>query len=322
MKGGLLVGGAAAVAILLPSSGSAQSPAPCAPGQAADVQVTTKDRVHGGQDTPLYATHEVALSARVQADASNVQVIPRPGVRVLEPGSNGRNVDVVIPRPPSLTVTVSWEQPVSSDPAETSRCSATSTLSLPVLAAKPPTVKLTERRLPRSAQHTVTFVVKPARTGESLAPIELTLRRSARAKLPSSHAKALRWSVPMRPGDRRHYARKLPAFTPFSSRSQLCRYWYLSCGAVFSQVEATRLHTLSFRQPSRWAAPFGILVATYPTGPSPRRFGFDVQARQGGRLIARYQRAGVCRDAPGSLGGVVNRCELLVIKNFSPPGRG
>src|SRR4030095_10928540 len=122
-------------------------------------------------------------------------------------------------------------------------------------------------------------------------PIELTLRRSARAKLPSPHAKALRWSVPTRLGERRRYARKLPAFTPFSSRAQLCRFWYLSCGAVFSQVEAMRLHTLSFRQPSRWAAPFGTLVATCPTGPSPRRFGFDIQARQDGRLIARYQRA-------------------------------
>jgi hypothetical protein len=321
VKGGLLVGGAA-VAILLPSSGSAQSPAPCEPGQAANVQVTTKDRVHGGQDAPLYATHEVVLSARVQADASNVQLTPRPGVRILKPGSNGRNLDLVIPPPPSLTVGVSWEQPVSPDPADNSRCSATSTLSFPVLKASPPTVKLIERRLPRSAQHTVTFVVKPARAGESLAPIELTLRRSAHAKLPSSHTKALRWSVPMRPGDRRHYARKLPAFTPFSSQGQLCRFWYLSCGAVFSQVDAERLHPLSFRQPSRWAAPFGILVATYPTGPSPRRFGFDIQARQDGRLIARYQRAGVCRDAPGSLGGVVNSCELLVVKSFSRPGPG
>jgi hypothetical protein len=53
VKGGLLVGGAAAVAILLPSSGTAQSPAPCEPAQTADVQVTTKDRVHGGQDTTL-----------------------------------------------------------------------------------------------------------------------------------------------------------------------------------------------------------------------------------------------------------------------------
>ncbi len=324
MKTGLLAGGTAAVAILLPSSGSAQSLAPCEPSQTAEVQVTTKDRVHGGKDTPLYATHEVQLSARVQADASNVHLTPRPGVRILKPGSNGRNVDLVIPRSPDLAVTVSWEQPVSSDPAESTRCSGERTLSFPVLEARPPTVKLREQRSPRSAQHTVTFVVKPARTGESLAPIELTLRRSARAELPSSHARALRWSVPMRPGERRHYAKKLPAFTPFLSQGQLCRFWYLSCGAVFSQVEATRLHTLSFRQPSRWAAPFGILVATDAVGPSPRRFGFDIQARQDGRLIARYQRAGVCRDAPGTLGGVVNRCELVAIKNFSRPvaGRG
>src|SRR5688500_15094803 len=100
MKTGLLAGGSAAVAILLPSSGSAQSLAPCEPSQTAEVEVTTKDRVHGGKDTPLYATHEVELSARVGADASNVHLTPGPGVRILNPGSNGRNVDLVIPRSP------------------------------------------------------------------------------------------------------------------------------------------------------------------------------------------------------------------------------
>jgi hypothetical protein len=317
MKTGLLAGGTAAVAILLPSSGSAQSLAPCEPSQTAEVQVTTKDRVDGGKDTPLYATHEVELSARVQADASNVQLLPRPGVRILKPGSNGRNVDVVIPRSPSLAVTVSWEQPVSSDPAESARCSGERTLSFPVLGAKPPTVKLIGRR---SAN--VRFVVKPARTGASLAPIELTLRRSARAELPSSHARALRWSVPMRPGERRQYAEKLPAWTPSLSPRKACRYWYLSCGAVQTWVDAERLHPLAFRQPSRWAAPFGISVFTTPTGPSIRRFGFDIQARQDGRLIARYQRAGVCRPEPGPLGAVVYRCEFVAIKNFSRPVAG
>jgi hypothetical protein len=280
------------------------------------VKLATKDRVHGVKDGPLYATHEVELSAQVQGDATNVQLTPPPGVRILAPGSNGRNVDVVVPRPPSLTVTVSWEQPVSSDPAEAGRCSVTSTLSLPVRESSPPTVKFRTKHAPRADQHNVTFVVKPARTGESLSPIDLTLRRTSRPKLPSSHATALRWSVPMRPGERKRYAAKIPALTPFLSQAKACRYWYLSCGAVFSEVQAERGPILSFRQPSRWAAPFGILVQTDATGPSPRRFGFDIKVRQDGRLIARYQRAGVCRDAPGSLGGIVNDCQLAVVKNF------
>ncbi len=125
----------------------------------------------------------------------------------------------------------------------------------------------------------------------------------------------------MRPGERRRYAKKIPALGPFLSQAKACRYWYLSCGAVFSEVDATTrsgaaIQSLSFRQPSRFAAPTGILMQTDAVGPSPRRFGFDIQARQGGRLIARYQRAGVCHDEPGALGGVVNRCQVSVVKNF------
>jgi hypothetical protein len=312
----LLAGGAAGLAILLPSTGSAQTPAPCGPGQTAEVQVTTKDRVDGGRDKPLYETHEVLVSARVSGDASNVQLAPQPGVTILDPGSNGRNVDVVVPRPPSLAVGVSWEQPASSDPGETARCSATRTVSFPVHEATPPTVRL--RRSPRSLRvGNATFEVNPARTGASLSPIELTLRRSARPELPSSHARALRWSVPMRPGDRKRYAKKLPRLTPFLSRAAICRYWYLSCGVVSGWVDANRFGVLSFRQPARWAAPFGILVATSEGArPSPRRFGYDIQARQDGRLIARYQRAGVCRDTPGPAGTHGESCQATVFKNF------
>ena len=317
MRTGLIAGGAGALAFLLASTGSAQSPAPCDPGQAADVQVTTKDRVGGGKNKPLYETHEVVLAAAVQGDAGNVRLTPEPGVRIIAPGLNGRKLDVVIPRPPSLSVTVSWEQKASSDPADTTRCSATRTVSFPVLKAKPPTVRFPGKRQPRAEQHNVTFYVKPARIGGSLSPIELTFRKSARAEVPSSHVRARRWSVPMRPGERRRYAKKIPALTPDLSQAKACRYWYLSCGNVFSEVQTTGAPgILAFSQPSRWAAPAGILWQTDAIGPSPRRFGFDIQVRQDGRLIARYRRAGVCRDAPGWMGGVVNDCQVSVVKNF------
>jgi hypothetical protein len=171
---------------------------------------------------------------------------------------------------------------------------------------------------PRPAQRD--FYVVPARTGESLSPIDVTLRRIARPELPSPHARALKWSVPMRPGERKRYAKKIPVLGPFLSQAKACRYWYLSCGAVFSEVDATtrqgaQIRNLSFSQPSRFAAPTGILMQTDTVGLSPRRFGFDIQVRQDHRLIARYRRAGVCRDAPGSLGGVVNDCEVSVVKN-------
>jgi hypothetical protein len=317
----LLATGLGAAAIALPSTGSAQAPPACTQEQGADVHLTTRDRFDGGRDKPLYATHQVLLSAQVPAGAGNVQLSPAPGVKVLQPGANGRKLDVVVPAPPSFRVTASWEQPASSLPGDTARCSASTTLSLPVLAARSPAIHLRAKRQPRSTKHNVTFDVTSARTGANLDPIELTLRRSSRAELPSSRSRALRWSVPMRPGERRRYSKKIPALSPFLSFRLACRYWYFSCGAVWSRVETRAalgccLQSLSFAQPSRWAAPFGILVATDMIGRSPRRFGFDIQARQAGRLLARYRRAGECRDAPGTLGGVVQDCTIVAVENF------
>jgi hypothetical protein len=125
----------------------------------------------------------------------------------------------------------------------------------------------------------------------------------------------------MRAGERKSYAKRLPAYGPFTRRRDLCRRWYFSCGAVFTQVTSEAPHggelqPLAFTQPSRWVARFGILVAASPVGRSPRRFGFDIQVRQQGKLLARYRRAGVCVDAPGSLGGVVNHCILSVVRSF------
>jgi hypothetical protein len=315
MRARLFAGGVVSVALLVPASGSAQAPPPCAPGQAAEVQVTTRDRAQGARDKPLYATREVAFTAHVQGDATNVELTSRPGVKVLKPGANGRNLDLVIPKPPSVAVAVSWEQPASSLPGDPARCSASKTLSFPVLAARPPKLRVIGKR-----SHLLTFTLRSARTGANLDPIELTLRRSSRAALPSPHSRALRWSVPMRPGERKSYSKKIPAFTPFLSDRQACRYWYFSCGAVFSQVKSESPQgaerSLSFKQPSRWAAPFGILVATYPMGLMPRHFGFDIQARQAGRLLARFRRAGVCREVPGMFGGVASKCTLSAIRNY------
>jgi hypothetical protein len=224
VKSGLLGTGLAVPAITLPSAGSAQAPAPCAPALTASVEITTRDTVQDGTDNPLYATHEVEFSARIQADATNVRLTAQPGARVLKPGSQGQKVDLVIPAQHSLTITVSWDQPDG-----VTRCSASKTMTFPVLAASPPTVRFPAKRARRKDQHNVTFYVVPARAGESLSPIELMLRKSARPELPSSRARAFRWSVPMRPGDRKRYAKKIPVLGPFLSEAKACRYWYLSC---------------------------------------------------------------------------------------------
>jgi hypothetical protein len=321
VKSGLLGTGLAVLAIGLPSAGSAQAPTPCAPDQTADVQITTKDPVRTGKDRSLYATHEVELAARVQADASDIRLTPEPGVTVFDRGSNGRNLDLVVPAPPSLEVTASWDQPASTDPGETARCAGSRTMTLPVVKAAPPTLRLFNKRAPRAQQYLVAFEIKAARRGQNMDPIELTLRRSSQPRLPSQRAKARRWSVPMRTGERKRYVRKIPAFTFETSLANACRYWYFSCGHVFSRVIAMDVHrspdrTLAFSNPSRWAAPFGIHVEASPMGRSPRRFGFDIQARQDGRLLARFRRAGECRDAPGSLGGIVQDCTIVDVQNF------
>ena len=315
MKGGLLGAGLAVLAVALPSAGLAQAPAACTPDQTAGVQITTQDTVQDGRDNPLYATHEVAFSADVLANATHVQITPQTGVTVLDPGRNGQNVDLVIPAPPSLTITVSWEQSNG-----TSQCSASKTITSPVSKATPSKVTLTQKRFPRGFQYDVTFKVRAALRRQNLAPIELTLRRSARAKLPSPSSKALRWSVPMRDGERRRAKVRQPNRILGTARG--CQPGWFSCGAVFSEVDqlnvdGTILRDLSFTHPARIDARFGIEVDTRPGAdrPRPRPFGFDIQARQDGRLIARYQRAGICREVRRA-SGIFTDCRLSVMKNF------
>jgi hypothetical protein len=316
VKSGLLGTGVALLAVALPSAGSAQAPAPCAPGQAASVEITTRDTVQDGTDNPLYATHEVEFSADVNADASNVRLTPEPGVTVLRPGKGGRGVDLVIPARDSLAITVSWEQPDGAG----GTCSASTTRAFGVLKATPSRIKRLLANIPRNAQYDVDFQVRAARSRQNLDPIELTLRRSSRAKLPSPRSKALHWSVPMRAGERSKAAVRQPGRILGTARG--CQPGWFSCGAVFSEVrqlniDNTILRGLSFTHPARIDAVFGIDVDTRAGAdhPRPRPFGFDIQARQSGKLIARYRRAGTCREAHTSR-GIVTQCRLSVVTNF------
>jgi hypothetical protein len=322
MKSGLLGTGLVVLAIALPSTGSAQAPRPCTPEEKAGVQITSRDKVQDGSDNPLYATHEVEFSADVAADARNVQLTPEAGVTVLRPGSHGRNVDLVIPKAPSLTISVSWEQPTTDDPDLATQCSASQTLTFPVRPVKRSTVRQILKHAPRLAQNDVSFEIRVPLRRQNLDPIELTLRRSSHARLPSPRSKAIRWSVPLRVGEQVRYAKKIPDLTIYLSVPKRCRYWYMSCGAVFATVSAINidgviLHGLPFTQPLRWAARDGISVNVHPGPdlPHARPFGFDIQARQSGRLIARYQRAGICREVRRS-SGIFHYCPLTVLKNF------
>lgn len=126
----------------------------------------------------------------------------------------------------------------------------------------------------------------------------------------------------MRDGEQQRYAKKIPALTIYLSVAKRCRFWYFSCGAVFSDVsqlniDGTILRGITFTQPARFAARFGIAVNVHPgpDHPHARPFGFDIQARQDGKLIARYQRAGVCREVRRS-SGIFTDCPLTDFKNF------
>jgi len=76
-------------------------------------------------------------------------------VTVFDHGSNGKHLDLVVPARPSVALTASWEQPASSNPGETARCAASRTLTLPVVQATPPALRLIDRGAPHAAQYAV-----------------------------------------------------------------------------------------------------------------------------------------------------------------------
>ncbi len=134
MKGALLGAGLGVRAVALPSTGSAQAPPTCAPGTEANVTLRTEDDDGG---SAIVATHEASVIAEIQAaDPTHVEIVPQGGGDVV--GSNGENVDVIAPATSSLTLLISWRQSADeSNPEETARCSASRTITLPLLAAKP-----------------------------------------------------------------------------------------------------------------------------------------------------------------------------------------
>lgn len=298
---------------------SAQDFPDCAPDRTLNFTLMASDSASGRENPPLVATHEVELQADVAGDASAVAVTPPDGVGVVKQGRG--YVILFVPAAASLPVTVSWQQPANPDDPDGSRCAASRVVELPVLAPNPSRAVLDRLGgAPRAAQYFVAFRVEPARTRPNLAPLEITLRTTGRPRLPTPGAKPKTWAVPLRNGDRVKYAKRLPPYTVYLSTAKRCRFYYLSCGPVFSQVSSIQrggdiLQALAFTQPAKWVAPDGIDVSTRPSGRPNQPFGFDVQVRQSGRLLARYRRAGRCRDERRST-GIFRACNLTVLKNF------
>jgi hypothetical protein len=284
------------------------------------VQLTTQDAVSDAENPPLVATHEVDLTAEFTGSTTAVSLTLPPEVQVVERTVGGPDVTLFVPVAPSLSVTVSWQQSADpADPDNTSSCAASRVLTLPVLAANPSRADRVGPPLPRFAQYDVSFTIEPARIRPNLAPLEITLRTTGRPRLPSRRARPKTWAVPMRDGEQVKYDKRIPPLTVYLNTAKRCRFYYLSCGPVFSQVASILrggdiLRTLAFTQPARWAAPEGINVNVRPSGQPNQPFGFDVQVRQTGRLLARYRRAGRCRDVRRST-GLFRDCRLTVIRN-------
>ena len=162
-----------------------------------------------------------------------------------------------------------------------------------------------------------TFAVAPALKRPNQSPLEISIRSTGHVRYPRRNERLVTWSVPMRTGDQLKYRGHLPNLA-YATFKQKCRYWWFECGPVNSQVAALALSAdllemapiagVAF-QPARWAAEAGIVVDAFPGAARNRPFGYDVQVKQSGRLLARVRRAGRCVDTPLN-GGFRHSCKL------------
>lgn len=313
--------------LALPSASAAQAPPACAPDKTAAVTLKHEE---SGEDAPLIATHEVDVTADIAAaDPTQIEVTPQAGVDVLKRGSNGATIVVFAPTTPELTVSVSWRQSADeSNPEETARCSASRTLSLPVLAAHPAYGAKQPNPGPKSTGD-VTFAVVPTVKRPDLRPLEVSVRSTAHARYPKPKERLRTWVIPMRTGEQVRYRGRLPNLA-YATTAQKCRFWWLTCGPAFAEVAALNiddralnrgivrpdldgsnsiLRSLAYTQPARWATRYGIVVSVRPGARSPQLYGYDIQVRQAGRLLARIRRAGRCADERRSV-GIYHACTL------------
>jgi hypothetical protein len=311
-----------------PAAGQAR-PA-CAPDKTLTVKLTSQERE---LPAPPIATHDVSVAAEFSGTTENEAYAPPPGVKVLAAGRSG--FDFIVPIAASVPITVSWQQAIdpsdptsdADDPLES--CAASAVVTLPIVPARPShAVKLqswsTGLRLGFAS-----FAVVPALEQPDLSPLEISARTTSRAAFPSATAAARTMAVPMRTVDQIKYAKTLP--DPFHlGVAGRCRYYLLTCGAVFSEVARPFLDTdalqrgvekadlnggvklLPRSQPSLEAARYGVTIEARPgavRAGKPRPFGYDVQVRQSGRVVARVRLAGRCLERRRAQGLVV-QCRI------------
>ena len=318
MKSGLLGAGLAVLAMVLPSTGSAQAPAPCAPDRVASVTLRTEDDDGG---SAIVATHDAEVIAEIHAaDPTNVEVTPQGGGTVTR--SNGSTVDVIAPAAGSMTLLISWRQSADeSNPEETARCSASRTITIPLLAAG--RTYGAKQPNPGPATGDYTFAVVPTAKRPDLRPLEVSVQSTGHARYPRAHERLRRWEVPMRTSEQVKYHTHLPNLA-YATTAQKCRFWWFTCGPTFAHLAQLNidnrgrpdlsgsnsiLRDLAYTQPARFAARWGIVINATPGAKRPNAWGYDVQVRQAGRLLARVRRAGRCRIEHRTV-GVYDHCML------------
>jgi hypothetical protein len=304
---------------------AAAQEAPCPPGKTMDARVTAQE---SGEEVPIVATHEVDLAADVadrtspvSSSPDHVVITPEAGVRVT--AGRGANLAVLAPSAPTLTVVVSWRQ--STDPAnfgETATCSGSQTITLPVVAANPAYGAKQPNPGPPTGDYT--FAVVPTARQPDLRPLDISIRSTGHARYPRASERLRRWTLPMRTAEQIRYHSRLPNLA-YATTAQKCKFWWLTCGPTFAHVAQLNvnsrgtgpdlsgsnavLRSLAYSQPARWAARFGITITATPGARRPNAWGYDIQVRQGGRLLARVRRAGRCRTEHRSY-GLFDHCKL------------
>lgn len=321
---------AAACALVCSAPAAAQAPPSCAPEKTLSVKLTSEER---GEPAALVATHDVSVGAEFTGSTVNETYAPPPGVKVLAAGRSG--FSFIVPIAASVPITVSWVQAIDpSDPASdpedpAQRCAASTVVTLPIVAARPSRAVKLSLWSTASRQGISDFAIVPALERPDLSPLEISARTTSRVAYPSATAPARTMAVPMRTVDQVKYAKKLP--DPFHlGVAGRCRLYLLTCGSVFSEVARPFIDTealsrgvekadingalklLPRTQPSLEAARYGVTIEARPGAVregKPRPFGYDIQVRQSGRLVARVRVAGRCVERRESRGLVV-RCRI------------
>jgi hypothetical protein len=317
---------ALALALLAPASSSAAPGDTCPPGTAL---TPAYEFVEVGDKVPLVATHELTIVAAFPDRVRSVTLSVPDGVRVI--GRRGPRMKLIVPVSASLAVTANWIQgnPLvpGSDPDDPeTNCAASATTALPVTATRPSRAYYLRKATGTDAY--VAFAVARDPQRGDVSPLEISLRVAASARFPSAKTRERKMPVAMRPSERVRYSKHIPK-EEFATSAMRCRYYDLMCnrrlvlsswasalmypGRVIRPSHLNGGSLLSYVQPFRIVAPYGVMVNVIVGNPSrsATAAAFDIQVRQSGELVGRARAAFRCRRERTQFGEYFHRCRAV-----------